>query len=249
MSIVLFTVVDLETTGLEPPAAVVEIGITKLFFDTETKTAEISAPVSRLFSPLEPMSPEVIAVHHLTDAMLKGFEPCSEDALAEIVQEDRPQFLVAANCAFEQKWLNEAICGRDLSGKPPRWICTIKAASRLFPDADSHSNQATRYRLGLDLPEQLAMPPHRAGPDSYVTANILGRFLLTTRVRQLVEWTLEPRLITRLNFGKYKGLTWIEVPEDYLSWLLKQQDMDSDVKHWAGVELQRRYPRAPGGGA
>jgi exodeoxyribonuclease X len=244
MSLVLFTVVDLETAGLEPPASIIEIGVTRLYFDTDTKAAEIIGPFSRLFKPSAPLAPENIAVHHLTDAMLAGFEECSDDILAEIVQEERPQFLVAAQADFERKWILDAHAGRDLSGKAPRWICTVKAASRLFPDAESHSNQATRYRLGLDLPEHLAMPPHRAGPDSYVTAHILGRFLVSTRVRDLVAWTLEPRLITKLPFGKYRGLTWIEVPEDYLDWLLKQNEMDPDVKHWARVELQRRYPNA-----
>src|SRR5689334_12777693 len=155
MSLVLFTVIDLETAGLEPPASIIEIGVTRVYFDTETKTAEIAEPVSRLFRPREALTPENIAVHHLTPAMLAEFEPCEDDDLAEMVQQDRPQFLVAAHCAFEQLWVTPAIAGRDVTGKSPFWICTVKAAARLFPDAESHSNQAIRYRLGLDFPEAL----------------------------------------------------------------------------------------------
>lgn len=241
MTIALFTVIDLETTGLEPPASIVEVGWTKVYFDPDTKHLEISAPQSRLFAPLEPMTPEVVAVHHLTDAMLAGFEPCSEDALAEIVQQDRPQFVVAANADFEKKWITDAILGRDLQGRLPHWVCTVKVAARLHPDADSHSNQAMRYRLGLDLPEALAMPPHRAGPDSYVTAHILAEFIKRgVRVSQMAQWTLEPRLITKLNFGKHRGTKLTDAPADYLQWICGQSDMDGDLKHWCALELERR---------
>jgi exodeoxyribonuclease X len=111
MSIVLFTVIDLETTGLAPPASVVEIGVTRLYYDTETKAVEIKPPEARLFKPAEPMAPEVIAVHHLTDAMLAQYEPCTEETLHDIVTQERPQFLVAANAAFEQQWITNNVAG------------------------------------------------------------------------------------------------------------------------------------------
>lgn len=245
MSLVQFTVIDLETSGLAPPASVIEIGWTKLYYDTETKAVEIHSPQSRLFSPVEPLTPENIAVHHLTDDMLAGYEPCSEDALAEVAQDDRPQFLVAAHAAFEQQWLVPAICGRDQTGKSPHWICTVKVAARLHPEADSHSNQAMRYRLGLNLPDELAMPPHRAAPDSYVTAHILAEFIKSgVRVAQMAQWTLEPRFMTRLGFGKHKGVAFTDAPADYLQWMCGQQDMDPDAKHWARVEIERRRAAA-----
>lgn len=245
MTIALFTVIDLETTGLAPPASVIEIGVTRLYLDTETKRCEIAPPESRLFRPAEPMAPENIAVHHLTDAMLAGFEPCSDDALHEIVAKDGPQVLVAANAAFEQQWITPAIAGVDPStGKPPHWLCTVKASARLHPDAESHSNQAIRYLLGLDLPEHLAMPPHRAGPDSFVTAHILARFLETTMARDLVQWTREPRHLPRVTFGKHKGSPWPDVPIDYLQWRQKQTDMDADVLHAVKLELERRRQAA-----
>lgn len=234
MTLVLFTVIDLETAGLAPPASIVEVGFTHLHFDTETKVAEVLRPQTRLFKPSEPLTPENVAVHHLTNAMLDDCRACTDDDLREIVELDRPQFLVAAHSAFEQQWLTPAITG-DL-----RWICTVKAASRIFPEAESSSNQATRYRLGLDLPDDLAMPPHRAGPDSFVTAHILSRFLSTTRVRDLVQWTLEPRFLARCPFGKHKGAAWDQIPADYLDWMLKQVDMDGDAKHAAALELERR---------
>lgn len=246
MAIVLFRVIDLETAGLDPPASVVEIGWTDIHFETETKTVEIGEPKSKLFRPAEPMTPEVIAIHHLTNEMLAGYELCTPDDLKEVVRADAPQFLCAASCSFEEKWITRDIVQPFGERSPPRWICTVKAASRIFPDAESHSNQATRYRLGLNLPEHLAMPPHRAGPDSFVTAHILGRFLTTERVAHLVDWTMKPKWMPRLTFGKHKGLAWEDVPEDYLNWIRGAADLDPDAKHWALVELERRYPRSAG---
>jgi exodeoxyribonuclease X len=244
MTIVLFTVIDLETTGMEPPSDVIEIGVTRLYLDTDTKAVEIKGPTSRLFRNREEMTPENIAVHHLTPAMLAGYEFCEGSELAEIVQQDAPQFIVAANASFEKKWLDTPeIVGVGLDGKAAFWICTVKASARLYPDAESHSNQAMRYRLGLDLPEHLAMPPHRAGPDSFVTAHILGRFLADgVRVRDLVQWEREPRWMPRIRFGKHKGSEWIVLPDDYLQWLVApaQAEMDPDVRHWATIELERR---------
>lgn len=248
MSLALFTVVDLETTGLAPPASIIEVGVTRLYFDTETKAFEIKPPWSRLFSPRSfgELTPENLAVHHLTREHLLGHEPCSEEALAAVMQQDRPQFVCAANAAFEMQWLDKPdILGADLSGRPPFWLCTVKAAARLYPDAESHSNQAMRYRLGLSLPEELAMPPHRAGPDSFVTAHILGRFLSEgVRVSQMVQWTREPRFMTKIKFGKHKGTAWEDLPTDYMEWMLSQADLDADAKFWAARELERRKAAA-----
>lgn len=247
MSIVLFTVIDLETAGLAPPSPIIEIGWTKAYFDTETKRVEMSAPQSRLFGlpQGQTLTPENIAVHHLTPQFLDGLEPCDEDAIRAILDEDRPQFLVAANAAFEQQWLTEEVVGANLDGKHPHWICTVKTAARLYPEAESHSNQAMRYRLGLDLPEELAMPPHRAGPDAFVTAHILGRFLADgVRVAHMVHWTLEPRWMPTIRFGKHKGAAWADLPLDYLQWMDEATDMDADALHWARLELDRRKEAA-----
>lgn len=240
MSIVLFTVVDLETSGLAPPASIVEIGWSRLYFDTDTKQSEIRGPYSRLFRPREEMTSDVIAIHHLTNEMLAPYELCTEDDLRAVLDEERPDFIVASWSAFDRQWFTDEVIGTNLNGKPPFVICTVKAAARLCPEAPSHSNQAMRYELGLSLPEELAMPPHRAGPDSYVTAHVLAQFLLRTRVKELVEWTFQPRFMTAIRFGKHKGTPWTELPLDYIQWCLKQADMDPDALHWMSAELDRR---------
>lgn len=248
MSIVLFRVIDLETSDLAPPASVIEIGFTDLLYEPETKTVEITQPQSKLFRPREPLKPENIAIHHLTDAMLAGYPECTEDDLKAVVRAEFPSFIVAANSAFEKQWIHRDITAPFGERAAPKWLCTVKAAARLFPDAESHANQAMRYRLGLDLPEHLAMPPHRAGPDSYVTAHVLAKFLeMGTRVSHMVHWEELPKWMPVCPIGKqWKGKPWAEVEESFLNWVLRQPDMDGDICHWVRVELERRYPRAAG---
>lgn len=231
---ILMRSIDLETSGLEPPASVIEIGWVDILFDTETKACEISAPGCTLFRPNVPLTPANIAVHHLTNESLAGLPLCHVSDLEATATLEAPKFLVAANAAFERQWFTDDLIGAA------RWICTVKAAAHLYPEAESHSNQAMRYELGLDLDEALAMPPHRAGPDAYVTARILAEFLKTTSVKQLVQWQIDPRHYSTMPIGKHRGSKWADCPADYLQWMTRQADMDADLVSAAIGELQRR---------
>ena len=104
-------------------------------------------------------------------------------AAAGIRSGERPEVLVAHNCAFERMFL-EATLPASLP-----WICTYKAALHVSPEAPRHSNQVLRYRRNLKLDPALAMLPHRAGPDAYVTAHLLTKLLGLASAEQMVQWT------------------------------------------------------------
>ena len=84
----------------------------------------------------------------------------------------------------------------------------------------------------------MALPPHRALPDAYVTANILDRMLRDHTPEELVLLAQSPILIKNCTFGKHRGTPWNEVPKDYLRWLVRQE-FDADTlftaKHHLGV--------------
>lgn len=121
-----------------------------------------------------------------------------------------------------------------------KWICTFKCALRLWPDAPSHSNQALRYWLDpVGLDRAIASRSHRALPDAYVTAFLLREMLREATVEQLVAWTREPALLTKIAFGKHRGKRWAEVDAGFLRWILTK-DFDEDVLLTARAELARR---------
>jgi exodeoxyribonuclease X len=228
MSEPIIRVIDFETTGEDPANSdVIEVG----WCDVMPNGTVVHA-WSMLVKPTRPIEVEAMAVHHLTDADVAGGHSTAEWQAALL--EGDPVALVAHRSSFEASfWPN---C-------PLPWICTYKSALRIWPDAPRHSNQVLRYWLGLDLDPHLAMPPHRAGPDAYVTAHIFARMLEhegENRLRRMLAWTREPGLLPGINFGKHKGQGWQQPPADYLTWLIHKSDMDEDVKFTAQHELMRR---------
>lgn len=224
-------VLDIETTGMEPPAEIIEIGYCDLtLFGGLT---EIGERKSRLFGCVTPCPPEAMAVHHITAADLAGLEPCTDRTLASLSAHGA-EALVAHNAAFEGQWFTEAH-----RGSTPM-LCTLKAALRVWPDAPGHSNQVLRYWLDLKLERTLADPPHRAGPDAYVTAHILQRLMDHASIEDMLAWTLEPRLLSTCPIGKFRGFKWPDVEVGFLRWMLQQPTMEEDLKWNAQREIDRR---------
>lgn len=227
--------IDVETTGMEPPAEIIEIGWQDVVI--ENATPKLGASGGALFSAERGIPPETMAVHHIRPGDLVGKPLCDADTLALHAHVNGPAALVAHNAEFECKWFTPEI----LNGRPV--ICTYKAALRVWPDAPSHGNQALMYWLGLhgQMDEALRFPPHRAGPDAYVTAHILMTLLAKgVTGKEMVAWTREPRLLPTCPIGKFRGKPWPEVEEGFLTWMLKQEAMESDLKWNAQRELDRR---------
>lgn len=220
-------VVDLETTGMEPPdAEVCEVGTCDLLLENR-----IILPVKTWMCSVKSMPPEARAIHHISlsdcaewdlfDASKIFHEPC--DAIA------------AHSSDFETKFF----------GSPLPVICTYKAALRVWPDAPGHSNGTLRYWLQdagkIDPDHEKTQPAHRAGPDAYVTAHIL-RALFDAGItgREMVAWTKEPAFLPTCPIGQFRGKPWSEVHGGFLEWMLRQDTMEHDLKWNARREIERR---------
>jgi exodeoxyribonuclease X len=229
---VLIRVCDFESTGLpedEGGAAVCE----GAWCDLTTHPIEVGEPKSMVVNPGRPIRPEIRAVHHITDREIAGAPP--PERLFETLMLGLPDYYAAHNANFEKAFFN-----------PPssKWLCTYRVALRLWPDGPpSYSNQVLRYWLKLELPdESLAMPPHRAGPDAYVTAFILARAIETgaASLDDMVRWSSGPPLLSTVTFGKHRGTKWKDLPDDYLTWLAYKSDMDADTKSNARYHIRVR---------
>jgi exodeoxyribonuclease X len=224
-------VVDIETTGMSPGegAEVIELG-----------WHDIGVPCFgvRLFGCERPCPPEVRAVHHIHPSEYEGFPLFDSGRFWSEATEAGIQYVAAHNAEFEQQFLG--------SHALMPWLCTYRVALRLWPDAPHHGNQSLMYWLGLDteLDEGRRHPPHRALPDAYVTAAILQRQLCEVGVEQMSRWTSEPRLLPTCPIGKFRGRPWAEVESGFLSWMLRQPDMEADLRWNAQRELDRRRTEA-----
>ena len=229
----LLRVIDIETTGAKP-SEIIEIAAVDVVRSDAGWTA--LPPRSRLFRPRGAISYHAMAVHHLTDEdFADTLAYCSEKHLVEFLSEGGPaDALVAHNAAFEAAHISPVAAG-GLD-----WICTVKSARVAWLNAPGYSNQVLRYWRALNLDPALAMPPHRAAPDAWVTAHILIDLLRTCSVSDLKSWSQEPRRLGRVPFGRHKGKAWSEPPTDYLTWLAAEPDMAQDVVDHARQELARR---------
>jgi exodeoxyribonuclease X len=227
-------VVDFETTGMHPDAEVIEAARSDLIPKADCWT--VDEPVSWLCG-VKVNHPDARATHHIQTHEVMGMPPFDGGRLLE--SKDPIALFAFHYAAFDTKFWTP----------PGKHVCTWKAALRVWPDAPSHSNGALRYWLEdrgeIAVDEARAWPPHRAGPDAYITAHLLKALLAHQTARQMEAWTREPALLPRLTIGKQRGAKWPDVEESFLHWMLKQGDMEIDLKWNAQRELDRRRNPTP----
>jgi exodeoxyribonuclease X len=231
-------VIDLETTGLAPPAEICELA----FIDLGEGGRELCrySSLVRPFASIDPCS-QARAVHHLSDAENAGAPRWPQVAFHISCAFPQPDVLVAHRTAFERQWLSEIFHGVP-------WICTFKSTLRVWPDAPQHTNQVLRYYLGIDVPVDPLMPAHRALCHCVVTAEIFKRLLDEhATIDEMIAWEREPTLNPRIWFGKHKGKAWRDVPADYLRWIVAE-GLTEEAKFCAARELQMRKAPCPAAG-
>lgn len=219
-------VVDFETNDMVGKGRPVEI--CEAAFTDVLDIGRICRPQARLVNPGLPITAESRGVHHLSDAdVADGMSPA--EARSWLLEGMEPGDMFAAHHAAFERAL--------FPGDPFPWICTMACAKHIWPKAPGFGNQTLRYHLGIDdefeWPD-LAMPPHRGGPDSYVTAHILSRLSMAASPHRLVELTTTPILLDAVPMGQHEGKPWSEMDRGYLEWVLDpKRSFSPEVLHTA----------------
>lgn len=233
MTIACIRVYDSETTGMAPPAGLVEVATVDLLV--------FPGPITRrgrmwtsLINPCAPIPPEASGIHDITEDMVKD-APSFGDVVDEVtrgaaVGEPGPTHFAAHNAKFDRQWFD-----------PPGavWLDTYKISCMMWPDAPNHKLGTLFYYLRLRLADDTG-PRHRALSDAYVTAALLRRALATATIEDMVEVSKQPAVLPRIQFGKNAGKRFSEIDQGYLEWMVNQKDMNEDAVHTAFIELQRR---------
>ncbi len=121
--------------------------------------------------PDRPISPQAMAIHRITEAMVAD-KPWIEDVIPHYYGSE---WYVAHNASFDRRVLPEM---------PGEWICTMKLARRLWPGI-KYSNMALYKTRKLNVQTPPGLHHHRALYDCYITAALLIDIMNTS------GWTAE----------------------------------------------------------
>lgn len=223
---------DLETTGLEKMDRLCAIGLISIDGDdVETKSEQIKPP--------KRIGPDAMAVHHITNEMVRDAPDFSEsDTLRWLeAHNDTANILVAHNIAFDLGMLQKE--GFIWQGG---MIDTLKCTKHLITEIDRFSLQYLRYELGLykdegEIAQEMGIELRAHTPLSdALHVWSLHRYLNAMADDEaLMELTSERALIKKFSFGKYKGRYIEEIAmrdRGYLQWMLDTLlDMDEDLRY------------------
>jgi len=230
-----FRIVDVETTGFDPARdRVVEIAAVDLC----PAEGVLERPTSHLVNPGRRIPAGARAVHGISDAMVANAPPLEQ--VLDQYRDDRV-VLVAHNATFDAGFLPA------LSGP---WLCTLRLAQHLFPQAPSYGNQALREWRGIDAlpPWTQGLAAHRALYDAAVTGLVLDDLLGELRrsapevvtVADLLAFARRPVLLKTIRFGKHRGQRFEDLPRSYLRWLAETDAWGEDLAHTVRTLLERR---------
>jgi exodeoxyribonuclease X len=249
----IFCVADTETTGLDAATdELLEIGA--VLIDSDGNLARDKDPIGNvkdlwefetLIAPTRPIAPDNSGIHGLIDEDFVG-GPSLAYAAARF-EDWCPDNAVRVyhNAAFDAGFMPWV----KVNGEPI--LCTKRLAQHLLPTAPNWKNQTLRYyfRDVARRPDIRALgDAHRALSDARVTAAVLPKLLDlylaqggVDDIDALITFAESPVLLERVTFGKHKGTLIADVARNdpsYLSWMLRQPDIDPDLRYSIRASLE-----------
>lgn len=208
---------DSETTGFKEPH-LIEAAWLKL---GGLAGLPVSADFLLRYKPGKPIELGALSVCHILDEDLADCPPHDTFELPSDAE-----YLIGHNVDYD--W--------GVIGSPDiKRICTRALSSKLWPEADSHSQSAMIYLHYRNEAADLLRNAHAALDDVKNCRRLLLKILeglaaiLGRPVASLEElWQLseDARIPTVISFGKHRGTPIANLPHDYVAWLLRQQDVD-----------------------
>lgn len=224
--------IDVETTGLEENDRICSIGL--IIYDKDATSAH-----KELIKPPKKIGPEASAVNHITNEMLHDAKEFEHSEIKNILENnnDYDTILIGHNVVFTLQMLKKE--GFIFNGAI---IDTLKCTRSLIPECEQFSLQFLRYELRLYRDEKRLSDELRIELKAHeVLSDALHVRLLHSYLKELAdderlqELSVNPVLIQKLNFGKYKGRFIEEIVMNdinYLNWLLNGMDaLDEDLRY------------------
>lgn len=159
-------VLDTETTGMNHLSdKVIELGMIKFEYDSSTgQVLNVIDVFDELEDPGFPIPPETIAVHHITDEMVKG-KRMDDQRVNSMLQD--VDLVIAHNASFDRPFVENRwphFCSK-------RWACSIK-------DIDWRQNGIGSAKLEyLAMVQGIFYEAHRAEIDCWALLEVLKMVL------------------------------------------------------------------------
>lgn len=254
-----FTIIDVETTGVDSSIdKITEIAAVRYC------RGQIQEPITTLIDPEILIPPTACAVNHITNKTVEGY-PRIEDVSEVFAEYIGSSMCVAHNSFFDRAFVNPVILNSEASPLPTyhqakyegmapdrgrQWVCTMRLAKHLLPEAPSFSNEALRYWLDLTPSAPEGSGTHRAAYDIMVTLEIfkkLASFAYSLghvrSEKDLFDLSLRSVKTSTLKWGAHIDKNLEDVPTDYLEWAIGvkgQKSMSLDEGTCFEEEVKRR---------
>lgn len=225
-----FVCLDCETTGLDPEKdEIIEIAIARFNFNAIIESFET------LIEPSFPIPEESIAIHHISDEMVKG-KPKVQEVLPRIFAFVNNHIIVGHGITNDISFLSASArkyaIPNSLSSN--RYLDTLRLA-RLY--GESPTNSLETLRKHFKIAEEGA---HRAMNDVIVNIEVF-KFLSKRykTITQILDRLKRPILLKTMPLGKHKRRKFSEIPLEYLRWAVRQ-NFDQDLLFSIHHELKKR---------
>jgi len=206
---------DTETTGKNNPV-MIEAAWIKL---DGIKPFSLSDKFNQRYNPLKPIELGALATHHILDEELQGCPDYTEFTLPA-----NTEYIIGHNVDYD--W--------NIIGNPDiKRICSLALSRRVWPELDSHNQSALLYFLDRHNAREKLKNAHSALADVENCAFILEKIIAKLGVTTIEElWAIseQARIPTHMTFGKHKGVAIADIPRDYKTWLLNQDNVDSYLR-------------------
>ena len=172
------------------------------------------------FSCPEPIALGALATHHILEADIAEKPSFDTFRMPQGVQ-----YLIGHNIDYDIKAVQK--CQPDFTVKG---ICTLALCRMVWPDLP-HTLSAMYYHVmdDLELARKHLRHAHNAKADIYFTGVILKTLVEQLGIRDMNSLFImseTARIPKYITFGKHKGTAIKDLDSGYVSWLLKQPDLD-----------------------
>uniref|UniRef100_UPI0015D249E7 3'-5' exonuclease n=1 Tax=unclassified Acinetobacter TaxID=196816 RepID=UPI0015D249E7 len=162
-----------------------------------------------------------LATHHILEADIAGKPSFDTFKMPQDVQ-----YLVGHNIDYDIKAIQR--CQPDFTVKG---ICTLALCRMVWPDLETHNLSAMYYHCmtDLELARKHLRHAHNAKADIYFTGVILKTLVEQLGIKDMSSLHVmseAARIPKKINFGKHRGTAIKDLEPSYVSWLLRQDELD-----------------------